>query len=65
MTTQLTPFGKPMLKHWLFDPSYKNLNHGSSDILIVSEKYSYTKTYTSQALSALILPQSVTHSVHS
>ncbi|KAJ5928453.1 hypothetical protein N7466_007409 [Penicillium verhagenii] len=26
---QLTPFGKPMLKHWLFDPSYKNLNHGS------------------------------------
>ncbi|KAJ5595911.1 hypothetical protein N7450_002369 [Penicillium hetheringtonii] len=29
MTTQLTPFGKPMLKHWLFDPSYKNLNHGS------------------------------------
>ncbi|KAJ5776587.1 uncharacterized protein N7511_001598 [Penicillium nucicola] len=28
-TSQLTPFGKPMLKHWLFDPSYKNLNHGS------------------------------------
>ncbi|KAJ5755577.1 hypothetical protein N7533_005120 [Penicillium manginii] len=28
-TTQPTPFGKPMLKHWLFDPSYKNLNHGS------------------------------------
>ncbi|KAJ5129755.1 uncharacterized protein N7515_005794 [Penicillium bovifimosum] len=27
--TQLTPFGKPMLKHWLFDPEYKNLNHGS------------------------------------
>ncbi|KAJ5826283.1 hypothetical protein N7474_003421 [Penicillium riverlandense] len=26
---QLTPFGKPMLKHWLFDPAYKNLNHGS------------------------------------
>ncbi|KAJ5380501.1 uncharacterized protein N7496_002929 [Penicillium cataractarum] len=24
-----TPFGKPMLKQWLFDPSYKNLNHGS------------------------------------
>ncbi|KAJ5460428.1 L-cysteine desulfhydrase-like protein lolT1 [Penicillium daleae] len=24
-----TPFGKPMLKHWLFDPSYRNLNHGS------------------------------------
>jgi hypothetical protein len=23
-----TPFGKPMLKHWLFDPTYKNLNHG-------------------------------------
>ncbi|KAJ5468250.1 hypothetical protein N7475_006002 [Penicillium sp. IBT 31633x] len=28
-TSQLTPFGKPMLKHWLFDPAYKNLNHGS------------------------------------
>ncbi|KAJ5316656.1 hypothetical protein PENANT_c019G03268 [Penicillium antarcticum] len=28
-TNQLTPFGKPMLKHWLFDPTYKNLNHGS------------------------------------
>ncbi|KAI2726078.1 hypothetical protein CBS147332_2965 [Penicillium roqueforti] len=28
-TTQSTPFGKPMLKHWLFDPAYKNLNHGS------------------------------------
>ncbi|KAJ5550516.1 hypothetical protein N7535_001541 [Penicillium sp. DV-2018c] len=26
---QMTPFGKPMLKHWLFDPDYKNLNHGS------------------------------------
>ncbi|KAJ5759574.1 hypothetical protein N7520_006730 [Penicillium odoratum] len=26
-TNQLTPFGKPMLKHWLFDPSYRNLNH--------------------------------------
>lgn len=25
---QLTPFGKPMLKHWVFDPAYKNLNHG-------------------------------------
>ncbi|KAJ5168488.1 L-cysteine desulfhydrase-like protein lolT1, partial [Penicillium canariense] len=24
-----TSFGKPMLKHWLFDPSYKSLNHGS------------------------------------
>lgn len=23
-----TPFGKPMLKHWLFDPAYKSLNHG-------------------------------------
>ncbi|KAJ5329823.1 hypothetical protein N7452_010213 [Penicillium brevicompactum] len=28
-TDQTTPFGKPMLKHWMFDPSYKNLNHGS------------------------------------
>lgn len=27
--TDQTPFGKPMLKHWMFDPSYKNLNHGS------------------------------------
>jgi selenocysteine lyase/cysteine desulfurase len=26
---QPTPFGKPMLKHWMFDPAYKNLNHGS------------------------------------
>ncbi|KAJ6008410.1 hypothetical protein N7540_012386 [Penicillium herquei] len=24
-----TAFGKPMLKHWRFDPSYTNLNHGS------------------------------------
>lgn len=24
-----TPFGKEMLKHFLFDPSFKNLNHGS------------------------------------
>ncbi|KAJ5089797.1 hypothetical protein N7532_008481 [Penicillium argentinense] len=29
MFIQPTPFGKPMLKHWLFDPSYKSLNHGS------------------------------------
>ncbi|KAJ9318355.1 hypothetical protein DTO271D3_1612 [Paecilomyces variotii] len=28
-TDQLTPFGRPMLKHFLFDPKYKNLNHGS------------------------------------
>ncbi|CAG7925512.1 unnamed protein product [Penicillium olsonii] len=27
--TSQTPFGKPMLKHWMFDPDYKNLNHGS------------------------------------
>jgi hypothetical protein len=25
-----TPFGKEMLKHFLMDPSYKNLNHGIS-----------------------------------
>ncbi|PLN83634.1 putative aminotransferase [Aspergillus taichungensis] len=24
-----TPFGAPMRKHFLFDPAYKNLNHGS------------------------------------
>ncbi|KAJ6126924.1 hypothetical protein N7523_002536 [Penicillium sp. IBT 18751x] len=29
MATEVTPFGKPMLKHWLFAPSYKSLNHGS------------------------------------
>jgi selenocysteine lyase/cysteine desulfurase len=28
-TIQQPQFGKPMLKHWMFDPSYKNLNHGS------------------------------------
>ncbi|PGH08709.1 hypothetical protein AJ79_05900 [Helicocarpus griseus UAMH5409] len=27
---QLTPFGRPMLKHFLFDPKYKNLNHAGS-----------------------------------
>jgi hypothetical protein len=24
-----TPFGKEMLKHFLFDPTFKNLNHGA------------------------------------
>lgn len=24
-----TPFGKEMLKHFLFDPTYKNMNHGT------------------------------------
>ncbi|KAG4428102.1 hypothetical protein IFR05_016414 [Cadophora sp. M221] len=28
-TYERTPFGKEMLKHFSFDPSYKNLNHGS------------------------------------
>jgi selenocysteine lyase/cysteine desulfurase len=28
-TSQQTQFGKPMLQHWMFDPIYKNLNHGS------------------------------------
>lgn len=23
-----TPFGAPMLKHFSFDPNFKNLNHG-------------------------------------
>ncbi|KAJ5540940.1 hypothetical protein N7494_006016 [Penicillium frequentans] len=27
LANELTPFGKPMLKHWLFDPSYRNLNN--------------------------------------
>lgn len=26
-----TPFGKEMLKHFLFDPKFKNLNHGTID----------------------------------
>jgi hypothetical protein len=29
-TYKRTPFGKEMLKHFLFDPDYKNLNHGIS-----------------------------------
>ncbi|EPS33714.1 hypothetical protein PDE_08676 [Penicillium oxalicum 114-2] len=29
MSSDQTAFGKPMLQHWLFDPSYKPLNHGS------------------------------------
>jgi hypothetical protein len=24
-----TPFGRQMLKHFLFDPAYKNFNHGT------------------------------------
>ena len=24
-----TPFGREMLKHFLIDPTYKNLNHGT------------------------------------
>lgn len=24
-----TPFGKEMLKHFMFAPDYKNLNHGT------------------------------------
>lgn len=35
-TDQLTPFGRPMLKHFLFDPKYKNLNHGIISHLLVS-----------------------------
>ncbi|KAJ5287329.1 hypothetical protein N7478_003015 [Penicillium angulare] len=26
---KITPFGKPMRKHWMFDPLYTPLNHGS------------------------------------
>ncbi|KAJ5225976.1 hypothetical protein N7468_007201 [Penicillium chermesinum] len=29
IASEPTPFGKPMLKYWAFDPSYKNLNNGS------------------------------------
>jgi hypothetical protein len=28
-TYERIPFGKEMLKHFLFDPKYKNLNHGT------------------------------------
>jgi hypothetical protein len=28
ITYERTAFGKAMLKHFLFDPSFKNLNHG-------------------------------------
>ncbi|KAK2789962.1 hypothetical protein FQN52_005770 [Onygenales sp. PD_12] len=30
--SKLTPFGHPMLKHFLLDPKYKNMNHGSYGI---------------------------------
>jgi hypothetical protein len=33
---QRTPFGKEMLKHFLFDPGFRNLNHGSSPISALS-----------------------------
>ncbi len=29
-----TPFGKEMLKHFLIDPSYKNVNHGANYFLV-------------------------------
>lgn len=32
---QVTPFGAPMLKHFLFADGYKNLNHGASTYLCV------------------------------
>ena len=35
----LTPFGKPMLKHWLFDPAYKNLNHGRFPLFLFPNPY--------------------------
>jgi hypothetical protein len=28
LNNERTPFGKEMLKHFLFDPDYKNLNQG-------------------------------------
>lgn len=28
LDNERTPFGKEMLKHFLFDPHYKNLNQG-------------------------------------
>jgi hypothetical protein len=34
-----TPFGKEMLKHFLFDPNFKNLNQGIYRCLICSGMY--------------------------
>jgi len=31
-----TPFGKAMLKHFLFDPGYKNLNHGTNSRMVLN-----------------------------
>jgi len=42
-----TPFGKEMLKHFLFDPNYKNLNHGimSSQSSLLSQSYSISRFF--------------------
>ena len=29
-TNKRTPFGKEMLKHFLFDSNFKNFNHGNN-----------------------------------
>jgi len=31
---QLTPFGAPMRKHFLFDPDWRNLNQGTCNFLL-------------------------------
>lgn len=38
-TYERTPFGKEMLKHFLFDPSYKNLNHGMIPCFIIFTQF--------------------------
>jgi hercynylcysteine S-oxide lyase len=38
-----TPFGKEMLKHFLFDPNFKNLNQGIFPSSIVSKWYIDTR----------------------
>ena len=38
-TYQRTPFGKEMLKHFCFDPSFKNLNHGIQSSSISSQSF--------------------------
>ena len=41
-TYKRTPFGKEMLKHFLFDPSYKNLNHGTYPSIVHARPESHS-----------------------
>lgn len=36
VTYERTPFGKAMKKHFMFDPSFRNLNHGQSSSCLVT-----------------------------